>query len=52
VDDNVPDVKSICVGVGFGVLEETKEEVYGLLGSATLSDLQSIRRPKARMYLS
>lgn len=33
-------------GDRFGVLEKTEEEAYGLLGSATLSGLESFRRTK------
>ena len=36
-DDQMVDIESLVVGIGFGVLQERKQEFGGLLGPTTLS---------------
>ena len=40
LDDEVAGVEALCVGVGFGVLEEADEELGGLDGPAGLGDTE------------
>lgn len=42
LDDEVAGVEALGVGVGFGVLEETEEEVGGLDGPAGLGDAEGL----------
>jgi len=42
LDDEVAGIEALGVGVGFGVLEETEEEVGGLDGPAGLGDAESL----------
>ena len=41
LDDQVAGVKTLGVGVGLGVLEETDEDLSGLDGPAGLGDTES-----------
>ena len=42
LDDQVAGVKTLGVGVGLGVLEETDEDLSGLDGPAGLGDTESL----------
>lgn len=44
LDDQLLDIEVLSVGVGLGVLEETEDELDGLLGPSTCSECK--KRPK------
>jgi hypothetical protein len=51
LDDQVAGVKTLGVGVGLGVLEETDEDLSGLDGPAGLGDTESLACSSQPMFL-
>jgi hypothetical protein len=51
LDDQVAGVKTLGVGVGLGVLEETDEDLSGLDGPAGLGDTESLACSSQPVFL-